>query len=198
MSSIFHPKLTPACSRNLTTTPANATGGGRLTVSIHPSVHCSRQQIKRFACTEIYTRTARASGETGSEKEEPMLRVSEQDGGKRRDQEEQRKQSRPKGRCLSGSVAVSMNRVSDSEVSVQISGRKVDNRSQLSVSDMLHYLEQQGFLLLNASSFESFGGIVFYNIHLQMGLKTACKVGSEEALREKLLALCDHREDLGL
>ncbi|KAE8656681.1 Pentatricopeptide repeat-containing protein [Hibiscus syriacus] len=131
-------------------------------------------------------------------KEELMLRVSEQGGGKRRDPEEERMQSRPKGRCLSGSVAVSMNRVSDNEVSVQISGRKVDNISQLSVSEMLHYLEQQGFLLLNASSFESFGGIVFYNIHLQMGLKTACKVGSEEALREKILALCDNRGGLGL
>ncbi|KAK8645345.1 hypothetical protein V6N13_119180 [Hibiscus sabdariffa] len=127
------------------------------------------------------------------QKEELMLRVSEQGGGKRSDHEEQRKKSRPKGRCLSGSVAVSANRVSDSEVSVQIARRKVDHRSQLSLSEMLHYLEKQGFLLLNASSFESFGGIVFNNIHLQMELETACKVGSEEALREKILALCDNR-----
>ncbi|KAE8734759.1 Pentatricopeptide repeat-containing protein [Hibiscus syriacus] len=131
-------------------------------------------------------------------REELMLRVSKQGGGKRRDQEKQQMKSMPKGRCLSGSVAVSMNRVSDSEVSVQISGREVDNRSQLSVSEMLHYLEQQGFLLLNASSFESFGGFVFYNIHLQMESKTVCKVGSEEALSEKILALCDNREHLGL
>ncbi|GMI92359.1 basic helix-loop-helix 38, OBP3-RESPONSIVE GENE 3 [Hibiscus trionum] len=122
-------------------------------------------------------------------KEELMLRVSEQGGGKRSDHEEQRRKSGPKGRCLSGSVAVSMNRVGDGEVSVQIARRKVDNRSQLSLSEMLHYLEQQGFLLLNASSFESFGGIVFYNIHLQMELETACKLGSEEALSEKILAL---------
>ncbi|PPR93863.1 hypothetical protein GOBAR_AA26810 [Gossypium barbadense] len=75
--------------------------------------------------------------------------------------------------------------------------REVDKRNGL-LSEMLQYLEQQGFLLLNVSSFESFGGVVFYNIHLQMELETSRKMGSEEALSEKILALCYNREELGL
>ncbi|KAK8582128.1 hypothetical protein V6N12_072323 [Hibiscus sabdariffa] len=129
-------------------------------------------------------------------KEELMLRVSEQ-GGVKFSEEEQPRKSRPKGRWLSASVAVSTNRVSDREVSVQISTRKVDDRTQLSLSEILHWLGQRGFRVLNAASFESFGGMVFYTIHLQMDLETACKVGSEDALSQKISALCGNREYLG-
>ncbi|GMI81592.1 basic helix-loop-helix 38, OBP3-RESPONSIVE GENE 3 [Hibiscus trionum] len=121
-------------------------------------------------------------------KQELMLRLSEQGRVKRRE-EQQRNKSRPKGRCLNASVSVSTNRVSESEVSVQISTRKIDDRIHLSLSEILHFLGQRGFLVLNAASSESFGGMVFYSIHLQMELETACKVGSEEALSEKICAL---------
>lgn len=161
-------------------------------------------------------------------KEELLLRISEQGGVKPSEEkeEERKRNNRKQGGCLSG-VGVSINRLSDGEVAIQISMREVDNRSGL-LSEMLRCLEQQGFLLLSASSFESFGGVVFYNIHLQvlisitwiiyiftkytgvqefllfllwivqMELETSRKMGSEEALSEKILALCYDREELGL
>ncbi|MBA0622586.1 hypothetical protein Godav_008116, partial [Gossypium davidsonii] len=100
-------------------------------------------------------------------KEELLLRISEQRGVKPSEEkeEERKRNNRKQGRCLSG-VGVSINRLSDGEVAIQISMREVDKRNGL-LSEMLQYLEQQGFLLLNVSSFESFGGVVFYNIHLQ-------------------------------
>ncbi|XVF04719.1 hypothetical protein REPUB_Repub05bG0109400 [Reevesia pubescens] len=118
-------------------------------------------------------------------KEEHLLRISQQADGL----EEQQRKSRINGRSLS-SAAVSINRLSDSEVAIQIWTRKVE-KTQL--SEILHYLEaQQGFLLLNATSFESFGGMVFYNIHLQVELEiTSHKLESDEGLSEKLLSLCD-------
>ncbi|MBA0564864.1 hypothetical protein Golob_009772 [Gossypium lobatum] len=131
-------------------------------------------------------------------KEELLLRISEQGGVKPSEEkeEERKRNNRKQGRCLSG-VGVSINRLSDGEVAIQISMWEVDKRNGL-LSEMLQYLEQQGFLLLNVSSFESFGGVVFYNIHLQMELETSRKMGSKEALSEKILALCYNREELGL
>ncbi|KAK6247761.1 hypothetical protein QUC31_019326 [Theobroma cacao] len=121
-------------------------------------------------------------------KEKLLLRISERSGLKR---EEQQRKSRLE-RSLSS--AISINRLTDSEIAIQISMRKVDQKNQL--SKILQYLEQDGlFHLLSATSFESFGGMdVFYNIHLQA--ETTYKLESE-ALSEKLLSiLFDNREDL--
>ncbi|XVF48309.1 hypothetical protein PTKIN_Ptkin03bG0179900 [Pterospermum kingtungense] len=119
-------------------------------------------------------------------KEELLLRVSQQ-GGLREDA----RKSRNNGRSLS-SAAVCINRLSDSEVAIQISIlQKLVHKTQF--SEMLDLLEQEGFLIQDATSFESFGGMLFYNIHLQV--ETAYKLESE-ALTEKLLPLCDNREEL--
>ncbi|KAB2065767.1 hypothetical protein ES319_A09G113100v1 [Gossypium barbadense] len=117
-------------------------------------------------------------------KEELLLRIFQQGGIKRcRD-----------GRC-SSSATVSINRLSsDSEVVIQITLRK-DRVQKIQLSEFLHILEeQQGLILLNATSFESFGaGMIFYNIHLQVEPKTTYQLRESdiEALRGKLLALCN-------
>ena len=59
---------------------------------------------------------------------------------------------------------VSTSRLSDKEIVVQISTFKVHESP---LSEFLLNLEEDGLLVINASSFESFGGRVFYNLHLQ-------------------------------
>ena len=95
-------------------------------------------------------------------KEELLLRISQQ-GSLKRSKKQQRK-SRI-GRSLS-TAAASINRLSDSEVAIQISIMHKVHKTQL--SKMLDLLENEGVLLQTATSFESFGGMVFYNIHLQV------------------------------
>lgn len=60
--------------------------------------------------------------------------------------------------------AVSATRFSDKEIGVQISTFKVHGSL---ISEVLLYLEDE-LLVINASSFESSGGRVFYNLHLQV------------------------------
>ncbi|KAL4282730.1 hypothetical protein GQ457_16G006410 [Hibiscus cannabinus] len=117
------------------------------------------------------------------EKEEVLLRISQQGGTKCCSTDEEELRISRNERC-SSSAAVSVNRVSSgSEVGIQISMNKEEvEKTQL--SEILHVLEQQGFLLLSATSFESYGGMVFYNFHIQVEPET-----DTEALREKLLAL---------
>jgi hypothetical protein len=61
--------------------------------------------------------------------------------------------------------AVSASRLNDRELIIQISKYNI---YKCSLSEILLYLEENGLLLLNASSFESFGGRVFYNLHFQV------------------------------
>ncbi|XP_022855256.1 transcription factor ORG2-like isoform X2 [Olea europaea var. sylvestris] len=62
-------------------------------------------------------------------------------------------------------LAVSANRICDRDVVIQLSKLKTKTGS---FSEALLELEQEGILVLNASSFESFDGRVFYNLHLQV------------------------------
>lgn len=62
-------------------------------------------------------------------------------------------------------LAVSANRIGDRDVVIQLSKLKTKKGS---FSEALLELEQEGILVLNASSFESFDGRVFYNLHLQV------------------------------
>ncbi|KAE8691694.1 hypothetical protein F3Y22_tig00110885pilonHSYRG00092 [Hibiscus syriacus] len=89
-----------------------------------------------------------------------------------------------------GRAAVSVNRLSDSEVAIQISMNK-DEVEKTQLSEILHLLEQQGFLLLGATSSESFGGMIFCNIHLQVEPETTYQLTDSdiEALRKKVLEL---------
>lgn len=78
-------------------------------------------------------------------------------------EEKQVKSTAPISR--SSSSAVSTSRLSDGEVSVQISTLKSTHNV---ISQILQSLEEDGLEILNASSFESYGGRVFYNLHLQV------------------------------
>ncbi|PON88890.1 Basic helix-loop-helix transcription factor [Trema orientale] len=60
---------------------------------------------------------------------------------------------------------VSASRLNDRELVLQISTFKVQKTP---LSHILVDLEEDGFSLLNATSFESFGGRVFYSLHLQV------------------------------
>ena len=59
----------------------------------------------------------------------------------------------------------SASQLNDKEIALQISSYNLDKNP---LSEILHNLEEDGFLLLNASSFESFGGRIFHNLHLQV------------------------------
>ena len=91
-------------------------------------------------------------------KEELLSKISRQ--GDIIHQEKQRKAT-----LASSLSAVSANRLSDREIVVQISTFKVHESP---LSEVLLNLEEDGLLVINASSFESFGGRVFYNLHLQV------------------------------
>ncbi|KAL6336981.1 hypothetical protein AAG906_036295 [Vitis piasezkii] len=115
-------------------------------------------------------------------KEELLSKISRQ--GDIIHQEKQRKAT-----LASSLSAVSANRLSDREIVVQISTFKVHESP---LSEVLLNLEEDGLLVINASSFESFGGRVFYNLHLQVEgtHRMECEV-----LSEKLLSLCEKRRD---
>ncbi|TXG70167.1 hypothetical protein EZV62_005102 [Acer yangbiense] len=78
--------------------------------------------------------------------------------------------------------SISARRLSDSEVVIQISSYKL---RQNPLSEILFNLEEDGLLLINASSFESSAGRVFYNLHLQVERTYLLEC---EVLSEKLLS----------
>ncbi|KAJ6363552.1 hypothetical protein OIU78_003682 [Salix suchowensis] len=80
-------------------------------------------------------------------------------------------------------------RLGDTEVVVQISTSKI---LKTPLSEILLNLEENGLVLINSSSFESFGGNVFYHLHLQV-MQGDCPLECE-TLNEKLISLCTKRE----
>ncbi|XP_041024597.1 transcription factor ORG2-like isoform X2 [Juglans microcarpa x Juglans regia] len=97
--------------------------------------------------------------------------------------------NQPKTIGRSSLSTVSASRLNDTEVMIQISTCKIDNNTPL--SEILLSLEEVGLLLLNVSSFESFGGRVFYGLHLQgeRNQRLECEI-----LSERLMSLYDKRE----
>lgn len=91
-------------------------------------------------------------------KEELLSNLSRQDDLIH--QENQRKDT-----MYSSLSSVSASQLSDKEVVVHISTYK-NHKSPL--SEILLTLEEDGLVLKNSSSFESFGDRVFYNLHLQV------------------------------
>lgn len=89
-------------------------------------------------------------------KEELLSRISRQEQQTRHENPRQQLQAQ------SSSSAVAASWLNDREVMIQISTYKSP------LSEILLNLEEDGFQLLNASSFESFGGRVFHNLHLQV------------------------------
>lgn len=85
-------------------------------------------------------------------------------------------------KCVIGrTLSVTASRLSDIEVVIQISAIKVH---KIPLSEMLADLEEDGLVLLNASSFESSSGRVFHNLHLQVdrSYQLECEVLSEKLL----------------
>uniref|UniRef100_A0A6N2JZV1 BHLH domain-containing protein n=1 Tax=Salix viminalis TaxID=40686 RepID=A0A6N2JZV1_SALVM len=99
-------------------------------------------------------------------------------------QENQRKDT-----MYSSLSSVSASRLGDREVVVQISTSKI---LKTPLSEILLNLEENGLVLINSSSFESFGGNVFYHLHLQV-MQGNCTLECE-TLNEKLISLCTKRE----
>ncbi|XP_062109730.1 transcription factor ORG2-like [Humulus lupulus] len=87
--------------------------------------------------------------------------------------------------------SISATQLSDKEVAVQISTYKLHNNL---LSQMLHNLENDGLSLLHASSFESFGGRLFHNLHLQVEGSYCMESGT--TLDKKLLSFHDNKEKL--
>ncbi|KAK4837361.1 hypothetical protein QYF36_004862 [Acer negundo] len=112
-------------------------------------------------------------------KEEVLSRISSsrQEGDAIIHQEKQRKSLVESSLC-----SISARRLSDSEVVIQISAYKLH---QNPLSEILFNLEEDGLLLINASSFESSAGRVFYNLHLQVERTYLLEY---EVLSEKLLS----------
>lgn len=88
-------------------------------------------------------------------KEELLSRISRQE-------EQAHQENSRQLPARSSSSAVSASWLNDREVMIQISTYTSP------LSEILLTLEEDGFLLLNVSSSESFGGRVFYNLHLQV------------------------------
>lgn len=62
-----------------------------------------------------------------------------------------------------------VNTLGDEEVVIQLcTNNNKSKKSNIRVSNVLVTLEEKGLLLLNISSFESFGEKAFYNLHLQV------------------------------
>ncbi|XP_035545185.1 transcription factor ORG2-like [Juglans regia] len=93
-------------------------------------------------------------------KEELLSRIS------RQVDQNTHQENQPKGSVAAwiSLSTVSASRVNDREVVIQIPTCE-DQKTPL--SEILLALEEDGLLLLNASSFEVFGGRAFYNLHLQ-------------------------------
>ncbi|CAO2831617.1 unnamed protein product [Amaranthus hypochondriacus] len=84
------------------------------------------------------------------------------------------------------SSSISTHKVGDKEMVIQISSL-LEN---ISFSKMLLLLEKDGYLVTNISSFQSFGGTTFYNLHLSMEKSNIVKF---EQLNEALLLVAQNR-----
>ncbi|OIW11493.1 hypothetical protein TanjilG_26859 [Lupinus angustifolius] len=117
-------------------------------------------------------------------KEELLLRISQQ--GDTLNKESQRKIA-----LKSSSFIVSTTRLNDIEATIQISTYEEDNK--ISLSRILLCLENHGLVLLNASSSETFGGRIFYNLHFQVA-KTY--ILESEIISEILLSMLEKNEGI--
>ncbi|KAK7824310.1 transcription factor ORG2 [Quercus suber] len=117
-------------------------------------------------------------------KEELLSRIS-------RLEDETLEEENPKIIAQSTSISIWASRIDNRQIVVQIS---IDGKvHKTPLSEILCNLEEDGLILLNASSFESFGGRIFCNLHLQVERTHGLEC---EILSEKLMSLYDKREEL--
>jgi len=112
-------------------------------------------------------------------KEELVSRISRQEQQTRHENPRQQLQAQR------SSSAVAASWLNDREVMIQISTYKSP------LSEILLHLEEDGLQLLNSSSFESFGGRVFHNLHLQVCFVSfVCLFCTRAVLRRDLCMHC--------
>lgn len=75
------------------------------------------------------------------------------------------KPKRIKGGIENSSFVISTSKLSDKEIVVQISTLKINKGS---IGEAISQLEDEGLVLLNANSFETFEDRVFYTLHFQV------------------------------
>ncbi|WJX17392.1 hypothetical protein P8452_07315 [Trifolium repens] len=92
------------------------------------------------------------------------------------------KKSQRKKQSYNSGFVVSTSRLNDSEITIQISCYTVH---KIPLSEILLCLENDGHLLLNVSSSQTFGGRDFYNLHLQVDKSQRLE---SDILNEKLLS----------
>lgn len=92
-------------------------------------------------------------------KEAILLKLSPQVDEVKSKESERKKHSKNSG------FVVSTSRLNDSEAAIQISSYSIH---KIPLSEILMCLENDGLLLLNISSSQTFGGKVFYNFHFQV------------------------------
>lgn len=111
-------------------------------------------------------------------KEDLLCRISRQLQGDAVNKDSQRRISHH-----NSDFVVSTSRLNDCEAVVHISSYEAHKAP---LSDILQCLENNGLYLLNASSSETFGGRVFYNLHFQVEKTQRLE---SEILTEKLLSI---------
>ncbi|KAI6696910.1 hypothetical protein NL676_017029 [Syzygium grande] len=123
------------------------------------------------------------------EKEELLSRINATQG---RDDCTRQENSKGNGALPKSVPYISTNRLSESEVAIQICTTKVMTQNTVDFSEILLTLNYHGYPLINASTFKSFGGTrtSFYNLHVQVERSWGMEC---EALKEKLLALYDQK-----
>ncbi|KAL1548746.1 ribonuclease Z [Salvia divinorum] len=89
-----------------------------------------------------------------------------------------------KKRSPNNSAAASATRITDAEAVIQISMPKSD---KCWLSEAILRLEEEGFVVVNASCFESFQGRLFYNLHFQA--QQGQVIDDAQQLKERVWAL---------
>ncbi|KAG4912919.1 hypothetical protein AAZX31_19G119600 [Glycine max] len=113
-------------------------------------------------------------------KEELLCRISKNLKGDSVNKESQRRISHH-----NSDFVVSTSRLNDCEAVVHISFYEAH---KVPLSEILHCLENNGLLLLNASSSETFGGRFFYILHFQIltGSESLCELSNFQKNEEKI------------
>ncbi|KAK4272456.1 hypothetical protein QN277_021013 [Acacia crassicarpa] len=116
-------------------------------------------------------------------KEELLLRISRQVDASAKECRRKMAHHYAAAACV-----VSTSRLNDNEVVVQISSDKIHKTP---LSEILLCLEKEGLLLLNSSTFDTFGHRVFYNLHLQVD--ETCNI-EPEILSKMILSIYERKE----
>ncbi|XP_055808787.1 transcription factor ORG2-like [Solanum dulcamara] len=100
------------------------------------------------------------------------------------------KQKRKRGGIENSSLVISTSKLGDKEIVVQISTLKINKGS---IGEAISVLEDEGLVLLNATSFETFEDRVFYTLHFQVEGSMVVEV---DMLRDKLSSYFEKEDKL--